>query len=151
MRHAEGDRLDLEGLTAAEVTAFVLAEARLRTVGSMRALLSPLRSLLRFLFVAGMTPRNLTAAVPGIANPRLAALPKALDAATVAALLGSCDGGTAVGRRDFAILTVMFMVRWRGVVKMVPTRSCWSARAGTCSTRCCSPSSRGRCAGSGQR
>ncbi len=106
-RHAEGDRLDLEGLAAAEVTAFVLAEARLRSVGSMKALLSPLRSLLRFLFVAGMTPRNLTAAVPGIANPQLVALPKALDAATVAALLVSCDRGTAVGRRDFAVLTVL--------------------------------------------
>ena len=106
-RNAEGDRLDLDGLTAAEVTAFVLAQTRLRSVGSMKALLSPLRSLLRFLFVAGMTPRNLTAAVPGIANPRLGALPKALDAATVAALLGSCDRGTAVGRRDFAILTML--------------------------------------------
>ena len=106
-RHAEGDRLDLDGLAAVEVTAFVLAQARLRSVGSMKALVSPLRSLLRFLFVAGMTPRDLTAAVPGIANPRLAALPKALDAATVAALLGSCDRGSAVGRRDFAILTVL--------------------------------------------
>ena len=106
-RHAVGDRLDLDGLTAAEVTAFVLAQARLRSVGSMKALLSPLRSLLRFLFVAGMTPRDLTAAVPGIANPRLGALPKALDAATVAALLVGCDRGTAVGRRDFAILTVL--------------------------------------------
>ena len=106
-RHAVGDRLDLDGLTAAEVTAFVLAQARLRSVGSMKALLSPLRSLLRFLFVAGMTPRDLTAAVPGIANPRLGALPKALDAATVAALLGSCDRATAVGRRDFAILTML--------------------------------------------
>ena len=106
-RHAEGDRLDLEGLTAAEVTAFVLAQARLRSVRSMKALLSPLRSLLRFLFVAGMTRRDLTAAVPGVANPRLAALPKALDAATVAALLVGCDRGTAVGRRDFAILTLL--------------------------------------------
>ena len=73
----------------------------------MKALLSPLRSLLRFLFVAGIAPRNLAAAVPGIANPQLAALPKALDAAMVAALLGSCDRGSAVGRRDFAILTVL--------------------------------------------
>jgi site-specific recombinase XerD len=105
--HVQGDRLDLDGLTAAEVTAFVLAEARLRSIGSMKALLSPLRSLLRFLFVAGIAPRNLTAAVPGIANPQLAALPMALDAATVAALLGSCDRGTAIGRRDFAILTVL--------------------------------------------
>jgi site-specific recombinase XerD len=30
-----------------------------------------------------------------------------VDAATVAALLGSCDRCTAVGRRDFAVLTLM--------------------------------------------
>ena len=106
-RRAEDDLLDLDGLVSAEVTAFVLAEARLRSVGSMKALLGPLRSLLRFLFMAGMTPRDLTAAVPGIASPRLAALPKALDPATVAALLVSCDRGTAIGRRDFAILTML--------------------------------------------
>ena len=34
-------------------------------------------------------------------------MPKALDAATVAALLGSCDRGTVVGRQDFAILTML--------------------------------------------
>lgn len=106
-QHAEGDQLGLHDLASADVTAFVVAEARRRSVGSMTALLSPLRSLLRFLFIAGIAPRNLTAAVPGIANPQLAALPKALDTATVAALLGSCDRGTAVGRRDFAVLTVL--------------------------------------------
>ena len=106
-RHATDDRLDLEGLASADVTAFVLAQARSCRVGSMKALVSPLRSLLRFLFVAGIVPRNLTAAVPAIANPRLASLPRGVDAATVAALLKSCDQRTAVGRRDFAILTVL--------------------------------------------
>jgi site-specific recombinase XerC len=105
--HADDDRLDLGGLASADVTAFVVAQARLRSVGSMKALLSPLRSLLRYLFVAGMVPRNLAAAVPGIANPRLGALPKALNAVTVAALLAGCDRATGVGRRDFAILTVL--------------------------------------------
>ena len=107
-RHAEGDRLDLDGLTAAEVTAFVLAQARLRSVGSMKALLSPLRSLLRFLFVAGTDAAEPGRGGPGGSRTRdWAALPKALDAATVAALLGSCDRATAVGRRDFAILTML--------------------------------------------
>lgn len=106
-QHAKGDRLGLEGLGSADVTAFVLAQARLRSVGSMKALVSPLRSLLRYLFVAGIAPRNLTAAVPAIANPRLAGLPRGVDAATVAALLEGCDRCTAVGRRDFAILIVL--------------------------------------------
>lgn len=106
-RRVTGDVLDLDSLASADVTAFVLCEARLRSVGSMKAMLSPLRSLLRFLFVVGIVSRDLTAAVPGVASPRLAALPQGLDAATVAALLESCDRHITVGRRDFAILTVM--------------------------------------------
>jgi len=42
-----------------------------------------------------------------VASPRLAALPRGLDAATVTALLGSCDRRSTVGRRDFAVLTVL--------------------------------------------
>jgi integrase/recombinase XerD len=63
--------------------------------------------LLRFLFVVGIVPRDLAAAVPGFPSPRLASLPQGLDAATVAALLDSCDRHTMLGRRDFAILTVL--------------------------------------------
>jgi integrase/recombinase XerD len=102
-----GGELDLGGLASADVTAFVLREARLRRIGSMKALLSPLRTLLRFLFAAGVVSRDLTAAVPMVASPRLASLPQGLDAVTVAALLGSCDRRTAVGRRDFAILVLL--------------------------------------------
>src|SRR5664280_223507 len=102
-----GEALDLDGLESSDVTAFVLDQARVRSVGSMKALLSPLRSLLRFLFLAGRVPRDLCGAVPGVASPRLASLPKGVEAATVAALLSSCDRDTAVGCRDFAILTVM--------------------------------------------
>jgi integrase len=66
-----------------------------------------LRSLLRFLHVEGLTERALAAAVPAVASWRLASLPKAIDARAVARLLGSCDRRTSVGRRDFAILTLL--------------------------------------------
>lgn len=56
--------LDLDGLVSAEVTAFVLREARLRRIGSMKALLSPLRTLMRFLFVAGMVSPGSHCGVP---------------------------------------------------------------------------------------
>ena len=98
--------LDLESLAAADVTGFLLAQARLRTAGTVKAMASPLRCLLRFLFVAGLVPRDLSAAVLAAASPRLAALPRAADSATVAALLASCDRGRPAGQRDFAILTL---------------------------------------------
>jgi integrase/recombinase XerD len=96
------DGLDLETLAAADVTGFLLAQARLRSVGAVKPVTSPLRCLLRFLFVAGLVPRDLAGAVPPAASPRLASLPKAVDAATVAALLASCDRGRPVGQRDFS-------------------------------------------------
>ena len=43
-----------------------------------------------------------------MAARKLAGLPKALAAEQVAAMLASCDRGTAVGRRDLAVLTVLY-------------------------------------------
>ena len=97
----------LERLTAGEVSGFVLAECRPRSVRMARALVTSLRGLLRFLFLEGLTASDLSAAVPAVAGWRGASLPKALAAEQVARLLASCDRTTAVGRRDFAILTVL--------------------------------------------
>ena len=97
----------LDGLTAGDVTGFVLAECRRRSVRMSRALVTSLRGLLRFLFLEGRTPTDLSGAVPRVAAWRCASLPKALPAELVARLLASCDRTTAVGRRDFAILTML--------------------------------------------
>lgn len=104
--------LDLERLAAADVTVFVLGLARShgRVPGSAMNLLTAstgLRSLLRFLFVDGRTPVSLAAAVPAAARWKGASLPRALDTASTSALLDSCDRTRVVGRRDFAILTLL--------------------------------------------
>jgi integrase/recombinase XerD len=101
-----GGRLELEGLTAAEVTAFVLALSRGRA-GSVPRTVTALRSLLRFLHVNGLTATGLADAVPTLARWKLAGLPKALTADQVAALLATCDRASVVGRRDLAIMTVL--------------------------------------------
>jgi integrase/recombinase XerD len=105
--HLASTRLDLEHLTAGDVKQFVLREARLRSVASAKTLVTGLRSLLRFLYLDGRIPRPLVEAVPTVAGWRLATLPRALDAAQVQRLLGSCDRHTATGARDFAILTLL--------------------------------------------
>lgn len=99
-------QLELENLTAGEVTAFVVAQSR-RDPRSVPRLVSPLRSLLRFLHATGVTPVGLASAVPTVARWKLAGLPKALPADQVAALLASCDLNTQVGQRDAAILTIL--------------------------------------------
>jgi integrase/recombinase XerD len=98
--------VDVAGLSPAEVTQFALRECSERVPGSAKCGLSRLRSLLRFLHVEGRAPA-LAWAVPSGPSWRLASLPKGIDRRQVTALLASCDRRTAVGRRDFAILTML--------------------------------------------
>jgi site-specific recombinase XerD len=99
-------RLDLEQLTAGEVTAFVVAQSRQRSK-SVQRMLTGLRSLLGFLHVVGIIDGSLASAVPAVAGWTQSGLPKALDGQQVAALLACCDERTPTGRRDLAILTVL--------------------------------------------
>ncbi len=106
---ASVEGIDLERLTAADVTAYVVAACRepRGRGGSAKLMVTGLRSLLGFLHVDGVLAESLTAAVPSVAGWRLAGLPRALEPGQVRMLLGSCDRRTAHGRRDFAILTLL--------------------------------------------
>lgn len=103
----DGDKIDWESLNAAKVTAFVVA----RTPNQSRSLASTtvtaLRSFLGYLYTEGLIKKQLTAAVPMVAGWRLAALPKTLQPREVQALLEACDRRTRMGRRDFAVLTIL--------------------------------------------
>lgn len=99
--------LGLEELEASVVAEFVREECRHRSPGSARYVVAGLRAFLRFCHLTGRTPWPLVDAVPRIASCRLAALPRALDPAALAALLKSCDQRTTFGRRDFAVLTML--------------------------------------------
>ena len=99
----------LRQLTSGEVTGFVVARcAPGRCSGSAaKALTGGLRSLLRYLHVAGLTEIALAAAVPRAAGWRLGSLPRGLEAGQVARLLESCDRATVIGRRDLAVLSLL--------------------------------------------
>jgi site-specific recombinase XerD len=99
-------QLDLAGLRAGEVTAFVVAQSR-QQPRSAKRIVTAVRSLLRFAHVAGLIDRPLAAGVPSPAGWTLTGLPKGLDPAQVTALLAGCDRSTATGCRDFAILTLL--------------------------------------------
>jgi integrase/recombinase XerD len=99
----------LHELEPRDVSAFILAECRSgrRSTAAAKTLTRGLRSLLVFLHVAGSVPAPLAGAVPSVAGWRLSSLPRALEPKQVAALLASCDGVTAIGRRDRAILLLL--------------------------------------------
>jgi len=103
----DSDGFDLGALSAGDVTSYVLGRCQRGPVAYTKAMSSPLRSLLGFLFVEGLTERDLSGAVLSGPDRRLNSLPKAVDAADVARLLDSCDRETVAGRRDFAMITVL--------------------------------------------
>ena len=106
--------LDLGKLTAGQVRGFAVVQCGQRPVASAKVLVVGLRSLLRFLFLAGHTRQQLAWAVPTPAGFAGGSLPRALEPGAVAVLLAGCDRGTAVGRRDFAILMLLARLGLRG-------------------------------------
>jgi site-specific recombinase XerD len=100
--------------TRATIRALCVADVRefLRAMGrtcpkSLGVIGTNLRSLLRFLFVEGLVPRDLSAAVPPAPSWRDRTLPRGLAFSDVQRLLASCDRRTLVGRRDYAILLLL--------------------------------------------
>jgi integrase/recombinase XerD len=98
------DGLGLERLCAADVSSFLARECPKRGVSGARDLVCALRSLLRYLHLAGLIEAPLVWAVPSVADLRDRTLPRGLEPAAVRKLLASCDRRTLVGRRDYAIL-----------------------------------------------
>ena len=95
------------GVTAGDVTRFLVRECGGRGRASACKLVSELRSFLRFAQLDGCTAVPLSQAVPPVATWTAGSLPRWVPAEQVAALLASCDRQRPAGRRDFAILTVL--------------------------------------------
>jgi len=100
-------RADLTTLSAADVTAAIRRLCRSRSVGWVKNFATALRSLLRFLFLDGFVPHDLSGGVLSVAGWRHSGLPKALPREDLALLLAGCRGQRHAARRDLAILTLM--------------------------------------------
>ena len=114
--HSVGEGVDAGmTLTGAEVVTFLLRESQRVSVGSAKGRVAELRSLLRYLFVRGLTPRLLTTAVPPVAGWRETGIPKALPAGHVQRLLDNCDHRDPVQVRDYAILMLVARLGLRSI------------------------------------
>ncbi|WP_248761055.1 hypothetical protein [Pseudarthrobacter sp. SSS035] len=79
-------------LTGADVNAFLLREFARVSAGSAKGRVAELRSVLRFLYLQGLTGLSLGASVPAVGGWRFATLPSAgLSASDVQLLLDSFD------------------------------------------------------------
>lgn len=110
-----GDALHSETLTGADVNAFLLRECARVSSGSAKGRVAELRSMLRFLHLQGLTPMRLGSSVPPVGGWRLATVPPTISPEDVQRLLDSCDRTTLIGRRDFAMMTVIARLGVRSI------------------------------------
>jgi site-specific recombinase XerD len=86
------------------------------STGSAKGRVAELRSVLRFLYLQGITPLRLGTAVPPVGGWRFATLPPpVMSTADVQLLLDSCDRSCPVGVRDFAMMTLVARLGLRSI------------------------------------
>ena len=101
-------------LDAGRVTAFMVDWTQGRNTWSAKAMVTSLRAFLRFAHATGRTAVPLAGAVPAVASWRMSSLPRGLKAAEIERLLAGCDRDTAVGLRDYAVLSLLARLGLRG-------------------------------------
>ncbi len=106
-RLAVADRVELERLDSGAVRRFVVDVCPRQGPASAKLTVVALRQLLTFLYLDGVLDRPLAGAVPSVAGRRLSGLPKGLARGELDRMLDACDRGTAIGRRDFAIVALL--------------------------------------------
>ncbi len=97
----------LEEIAPADISRFVLRHARTLSRGRAKLMVTALRSFFRFLRLRGDISVDLAAAVPTVANWRLATLPKWIPPEQVDQLIRSSDQSTISGQRNYAILLLL--------------------------------------------
>jgi site-specific recombinase XerD len=114
-RVSVADELGVKDLDGEHVAVFLLRECERLSVGSAKGKVGELRSLLRFLFVRGLTSLALGDAVPPVASWRDTGIPRTVPPADVERLIASCDRSTMDGARDAAIVLLLARLGLRSI------------------------------------
>lgn len=99
--------IEWSSINADKIIEFVLADASPRKGFGPHTTSTAIRSLLRFLVSQGRLPAGLETAIPTIPRWSQAALPQRLNEVEIDRLLKVCADGTAIGRRNYAILMLL--------------------------------------------
>ncbi len=104
----------LAGLNAEQVEQFFLADAQHKGRAGRRSMQSALRTFFRFCLQQGHILQPLDRAVPTLRTYRLATVPRGLSEEQAQQALHGIDRTTSVGRRDYAVLQLLFSYGVRG-------------------------------------
>ena len=105
-RFADGP-VTLSCLRVRDIVRFVQRQAPRLHTKRAKLMTSALRSFLQYAQYRGEVGLELAEAVPVVANWSMPSIPRAISADQVRQLLASIDQGTAMGRRDYAILLLL--------------------------------------------
>lgn len=97
----------LGSLSPSDVREFLLARVRRLHPRQAQQMGTALRSFLRFLFLRGEIATDLSLSVPTVRRWQLSGVPRHLATRDVERLIRSCDGSSATGRRNRAILLLL--------------------------------------------
>jgi integrase/recombinase XerD len=103
----------LSGVTTADVTRAVLDESSAVSVSAAQNFIAGLRAFLRFGFVQGQVPADLSRAALSLTGRRRSTLPLGITKADARAILDSCDRRGTIGRRDYAIIVLLLRLGLR--------------------------------------
>jgi len=119
----------LQEISPADISRYVLQHAHTLSRGRAKLMVTALRSFFRFLRLRGDISVDLAAAVPTVANWRLATLPKWIPPEQVEQLIRSCDQNIISGQRNYAILLLLARLGLRSaeVVAMTLDDIDWEA------------------------
>jgi site-specific recombinase XerD len=93
----------LERLEAIHLSQFIQSHGNLQKT-SLVAMVSDLRDFLRYLWIKGILPKDLSLAVPKIRCSLDAHVPTIWKDDQISRVLAAVDRGTLIGKRDYAIL-----------------------------------------------
>ena len=107
-RYLTGQAIDDATALAPVVLDRFLAEQRTHvSPRSLGMTCAALRAFLRYLYRAGLVPRDLSVVIEGPRTYRLSDVPRAITADDVGQVLGRIDRRARVGKRDYGMLVLM--------------------------------------------
>lgn len=108
LRERFGDgSVQFDRLVCRDITGFIQRHALGYSHSRAQQVVTALRGFLRYLRLRGLIAIDLTACVPKVAHWSLAKLPAFLRPDQVKRVLKLCDRGSAIGRRDYAMLLLL--------------------------------------------
>jgi site-specific recombinase XerD len=100
-------RFESTALNADLIAEFVLSEARARKGTGVLTVITAVRSFLRFLVSQGIIHAGINLVIPKLRSYRHKGIPQHLSKKEMELLLKSVGDGTALGKRNFAILQLL--------------------------------------------